>query len=105
VILVSEGKATLLEFKSDRLGAKTGNMAIEFLHNKRKSGIDVSQADRWIYTLVSGKEETLEIYDIPCSVLKEKIYRQEYSRIAGVDNDSTWVYLFDKRCFSEYKLN
>ena len=107
VILVAEGKATLLEFKSDRIGAKTGNLAIEFLHNKKKSGIDVTHADRWIYTLVdrTSAGETLEIYDIPCAVLREKIYRQEYSNIAGVDGDRTWVYLFNKKLVAQYKLD
>jgi hypothetical protein len=104
VAVVQDNQIQYLEFKSDRIGWATGNLAIEFLHNGKDSGIRTSHADRWIYTLVSPSEEFLEVYDIPVSVLKEMVGRLEYETIKTTGNELTAFYIFQKDTFQEFRL-
>lgn len=103
--VVQDGRIQFLEFKADRIGYHTGNLAIEFLHNGKDSGIRTTHADRWLYTLVSPSEEFLEVYDIPVSVLKEKVGRLEYETIKTTGNDLTAFYIFQKDTFAEYQIS
>lgn len=104
VVCVKDGKITFREFKADRIACKTGNLAIEWSCSKCPSGIQTTQADFWTYILVDG--DTCEVYDIPVSVLKDLINRQEYSTIkAGGDNDKNIMFLFSKNIFSQYRIN
>jgi hypothetical protein len=104
VVAVRNGRIELLEFKSDRIGWATGNLAIEFVHGGKKSGFLTTQADRWIYTLVSPDERALEIYDIPVSVLKEKVGLQEYDTIKSTESGQSACYIFPKAVFAAFRM-
>ena len=103
VICYKDDKIVLREFKADRMACITGNLAIEWSCSNCPSGIQTTLADFWTYILVSGDD--CEIFDIPVSVLKDLIHRQEYSSIvAGGDASKNIMFLFPKNVFSQFRL-
>lgn len=105
VIITKDNKETTYEVKSDRLAYKTGNMAIEFKHNNKPSGISITKAEYYAYFIVKPYN-LFELYIIPVQVLKDKIKASEYKRITFTgSNVKTDIYVFGIDLFNEYKIN
>ena len=101
-VCYEDGKLIRREMKTCMKGHYTGNLAIEFKHRGNPSGITTSQADYWDYLLVK-QGKALELYNIPTSVLKEKIYRFEFETVvSGGDDYGSKMYLFNKDVFKDY---
>ena len=98
-VCIEDGELIKREMKSCRKGHLTGNLAIEFRHKGRPSGIETSQADYWDYLLV----ESGELYDIPVSVLKKEISLFSFNTVvSGGDDYGSKMYLFNKDVFKDY---
>lgn len=82
-------KEITFEVKWDIMAEKTGNVAIEYESRGKMSGISVTQADYWIYKILS------KFYLIKTEKIKEKIKRRSYYRdVTGGDKGSnTKMYL------------
>jgi len=93
------------ECKADRMAHTTGNLCIEYFSRGSPSGISTSEADFWIYMLVSPTGEVSDTFKIPSDVLKEQIAKKAYWReVAGGDNYMNKMYLFPKNIFADYRV-
>lgn len=103
VVCVKGKEITLREFKADRWANQTRRLAIECISSGKASGIKVTEADYWcICVVIPGG---VDFYDIPVSVLKDLIHRQEYSEIKAVAEDGKNIcFMFPLDAFSQYKL-
>ena len=105
VICVKGNEIILREFKADRWTHKTGNVAIECISSGKASGIQKTQADFWCICVWKPNGADAELYDIPVSVLKDLINRQEYTAIKEVaENGKNICYLFPVAVFSQYRI-
>jgi hypothetical protein len=76
----SNGKQVTIEIKEDFTCEKTGNIGVEFESWGRKTGIQISKADFYLYKIhrPDGKKG---VYIIPTDNLKEMINNKLYHRI------------------------
>lgn len=96
------GDITLFyEVKRDTYTIKTGNFCIEFESNGIPSGINITQADYYIY-IVEGEEA---IYIIPVTDIKRMIEDDKYhqKRKLGYKYLSN-CYLFKRELFERYRV-
>jgi hypothetical protein len=89
---------TAYEVKSDRRAAKTGNLCIEYEHTNVPSGISITEAEYWLYFVVSGDEYTR--YRIPVDELKKRI---QGARTFYTDGGNSRFYLIPVNEFSDYR--
>jgi hypothetical protein len=84
------GRIEKIELKTERwLWERTGNIAIEFRHDGRPSGIAVTEADYWVHELCRG-EETLLYMMFPIERLKDlarDAYHRPGRRVLGCGDD------------------
>lgn len=92
-----------VEVKSDRLGVKTGNIAIEVECNGRKSGLNTTQADLWMYFLVNG--DRFVCLKLPTSDLKRITKSRNYRTIYGGDGKKSKIVLIPYMELAKYVLN
>ena len=89
------GKVVDIEIKEDFSCARTGNIGVECESWGRKSGIEVSKADFYLYKIhmSSGK---IGAYIIPTKKLKQLIADEKYHRIVvgGDPGSDSKNYLF-----------
>lgn len=73
-----------IEIKSERWQwQQTGNIAIEYEHAGKPSGIAATEADFWVHMLYNGSEELLMIMITPVFVLR-KICRKYLKTLRDV---------------------
>lgn len=77
---IADGK-TKYEIKSDRMGHRTGNMAIEYFCNNKPSGITSTEADYWIYFVIYP--DKTDCYKFPTAELRELI--KDCRKVSGGD--------------------
>jgi len=65
------GKKTRYEIKADRLGYKTGNLAIEYKCNNLDSGINSTKSKYYIYFII--KNDGYDVYKIKTKKLKKLV--------------------------------
>ena len=92
------------EIKSDRLAYKTGNLCIEYMCNKKLSGISTTTADYYGY-FIQKQDKTYHIYVIPTEKIKLMIDNKSYVKsMNGGDGWKSTFYLFKVELFEEFKL-
>ena len=91
------------EIKSDRMAFKTNNMCIEYICNKKLSGISTTEADYYIYFVITNDD--YDIYKIPVEKIKSLINdkSKKIKSVKGGDNYKCQLYLISLNEFSEYK--
>jgi hypothetical protein len=90
--------AKKVEVKTDRLAHVTGNVAVEFRCNGRRSGISTTEADYWAFVLLDGKL----IIMIRTEELKEvarKNYRLGHVVCGGDGNNSEMILVNIKQLY------
>jgi hypothetical protein len=70
-----------VEVKSDRLGYKTGNIAIEYYCGDKESGITSTEANYWMYFIIYP--DKVDCYKFPISDLRELI--KDCRKVRGGD--------------------
>jgi hypothetical protein len=90
------------EIKTDTLiapGNDTGNIAIEYTSRGKSSGIDVTEADYFVYFLANFGEA----WNIKTSKLKRLISENNFRKVPGGDKGSeTWMYLIPRKKFIQH---
>lgn len=101
---IRDDKIRLIEVKSDFIGHKTGNIAIEFKSNNILSGINITKARYYFYFIVNG--DKYDVYKISVSKLKKMIKDKKYIRtVSGGYNCLSECYLFKLSLFKDNKIN
>lgn len=104
VEITNNNETKTYECKADRIGYKTGNMTIEFEHNGRNSGINITTSDYYAYFVVRPYN-VFELYIIPTQQLKDDIANKLYKRVViGGSNKKTKMYMFDFDIYNKYKV-
>jgi hypothetical protein len=89
------------EVKSDRLASKTGNICIEYMCNQVPSGISSTEADFYIYFVVT--QHGYRLYKIPTDDIRDMIEKQVFHKsMSGGDGWRSKFYLFREECFQKY---
>ena len=105
VVCVKGNQIVFREFKADRWAHITNRLAIECCSAGKPSGIQTTEADFWCICVWKPNGAEPELYDIPVSVLKDLINRQEYTEIKAVaENGKNICYMFPLAAFSQYRL-
>jgi hypothetical protein len=88
-----------IEVKEDFMCKLTGNVALEFECRGKLSGINVSEADYYIYVI--HRKTGIEYWSLKIKTLKEMIKNKEYFRIVngGDKGSNTMNYLFKYKTF------
>ena len=94
------GKKTRYEIKSDRLGYKTGNVAIEYKCNNIDSGINSTRAKYYIYFII--KKNCYDAYKIKTKVLKKLV--ENCRKVKGGDGCRSHMYLLKLNLLEEYLI-
>ena len=92
-------KGVAYEVKSDRRAYTTGNLCIEYQHTGIPSGISLSQADFWLYFIVTGQSYIL--LKIPTEVLRTATVG---ARRSYTDGGNSQFYLIPYKQFLEYEI-
>lgn len=92
---LANGKPITIEIKEDFTCARTGNVGVEFSCRGKPSGIEVSQADLYLYKVhtSSGRQE---LYIIKTEKLKQMIEDRKFFRVVngGDVGSNSMCYLF-----------
>lgn len=96
--LILNGK-TKIEVKSDRMAHKTGNLAIEYYCNNRKSGILSTESVKWVYFIVYPTHD--DCYIITTKALL-KLCEKYGKGIAGGDGGRSALKLLNKKYMKKY---
>ena len=104
IIMSKDDIETKIEVKADRLAKKTGNIYIEYMCNKKLSGISTSKSDIYVYYIINDDKD-YNAYIIPTIELKEMIDAKAYfKKISGGDGFRSKGYLFKLSNLSKYKV-
>jgi hypothetical protein len=100
ILVLIKGKKIKIEIKEDFTGETTGNVGLEFSCRGKPSGIEVSEADYYIYklhTMDYGIQYVLH----STAALKKMIANGEYFRIVngGDKGSNSMNYLFKYNMF------
>ena len=97
-----KGKDYKFEIKEDFMTCKTGNVALEFECRGKPSGIQISEADFYIYKIHSGNGT--HFYLFKTSILKGMVAERKYFRIVngGDKGSNSMNYLFKYETFIKY---
>lgn len=90
-----EGRKITIEVKEDFSCQRTGNVGVEYECRGKPSGIEVSQADLYLYK-VHEPDGKSRLYVIKTSLLKQMIKEEKYFRIVcgGDPGSNSMNYLF-----------
>lgn len=89
------------EIKSDRQASKTNNLAIEYEHNNKPSGLSATTSDYLMYFIVF--EDHDECYNIPTNELREIV--KSCKKVSGGDKELSKMYLVSKKLITKYLIN
>jgi len=95
-LIVKDDKKMFIEVKCDRMAHRTGNIAIEYECNNIPSGINTTQAHKWIYFI----EESKEVFIIPVKKLRSLI--NGCRQVSGGDGFRSKMYLLPKNTLGEF---
>lgn len=99
--LVLEDDSTLLiEVKSDFIGYKTGNFALEYECSDCPSGITTTKSDYYIIYIVKP-DKSCNIYKVPTNML---IVKHNWKSVRGGDGYRSKMYLVPLDYLEPYKL-
>jgi hypothetical protein len=87
------------EVKADRRAWDTGNLAIEYEHTRKPSGLSITKADFYIYFMVRGND--YRSYKIPVEVLRSECNKPGV-RKWYTDGGNSQFYLINCNTFSDY---
>ena len=101
--LITKGKKTFIEVKSDRLASKTNNIAIGFCCSGKPSGISTTKADYWVYFIVDSDGHIA--YKLPVRAIK-KFLRDatDYKIIKGGDGKRSQMAIINRSQFAKYRV-
>ena len=104
VVFKKNNMQVKVEVKADRQSWKSGNICIEVESNNIPSGLSVTEADYWLYFIVSPDGTKDEVYKIPVEDLKNIVdaYRNN-TRMIGYNRLSRCC-LIPKGKFAQYKI-
>jgi hypothetical protein len=80
IVDCNTSQRVFIEVKSDRMGKRTGNVAIEYECNGQPSGIMSTGSDYWVYFV-----EEVGVYKFPIADLREIFSRAWYRTAKGGD--------------------
>lgn len=98
--IIKNNEIIKIEVKSDKQAALTGNLAIEYECNNKKSGIASSTADFYIYFIVFDNYE--EVFKIPLDELKKIV--KKCKKTTGGDGNRSKMYLLPKKIVENYLI-
>ena len=78
--LCGDKEAIFVEVKADRLGKKTGNIAIEYECNNLPSGISTTTSDYWLYFV-----EEVGVFKFPIKELRTLFFENNFRKVSGGD--------------------
>ena len=90
---------TKYEIKADRISFKTRNLCIELYNYGKPSGLNITQADYYIYFIINNNN-IIRVYKIPTAVLKELIISRELK--SGGDNRQSKFVLLNIDLVKDY---
>ena len=90
---------TKYEIKADRIAFKTRNLCIELYNYGKPSGLNITQADYYIYFIINNNN-IIRVYKIPTAVLKELIISRELK--SGGDNRQSKFVLLNIDLVKDY---
>ena len=93
---------TKIEVKADLKCQFTGNIAIEYSCNNKRSGISTTTADFWVVFVVYNNSEN-KCYKIPIRDLKTLI--KPCIRVSGGDGFRSRIFLLSKYKCEKYIIN
>jgi hypothetical protein len=105
LIFKKDNTETRVEVKADRQAWRYHNICIEIESNNIPSGLSVTEADYWIYFIVSPDGTKDEVFKIPVAHLKNIV--DDYintARMMGYNRLSKCL-LIPKDKFKEYKIS
>jgi len=104
IIFKKDNTEVKVEVKADRQAWKYGNLCIEIESNNIPSGLSITEADYWLYFVISPSGVDDEVYKIPVDHLKNitEAYKNN-TRLIGY-NKLSKCYLIPKIKFKQYKL-
>jgi hypothetical protein len=100
-LILEDDSTILLEVKSDFLGYKTGNFALEYECNGCGSGITTTTADYYIIYIVKS-DKSFDVYKVPTNML---IVNNNWRSVSGGDGYRSKMYLVPIDYLSPYKLD
>lgn len=100
-LILEDDSILLIEVKSDFMGYKTGNFALEYECNGCGSGITTTTADYYIIYIVKS-DKSSDVYKVPKNML---IIKNKWRSVSGGDNMSSKMYLVPLNYLEPYKLN
>lgn len=100
-LVLEDDSTILLEVKSDFMGYKTGNFALEYECRGCGSGITTTTADFYIIYIVKP-DKSYDVYKIPTEML---IVKNNWRKVSGGDNMASRLYLVPLDYLKPYKLD
>jgi hypothetical protein len=100
LIIIKDNKKIKIEVKSDRQASITGNLAIEYECSNKLSGLNITEADYWIYFIVHKDRD--EVYKIPIEDLKDLC--KNCRKVNGGDGLKSKMYLLNKNICKKYLI-
>lgn len=91
-----------VEVKSDRIAGVSGNFAIEYECRGKPSGINITQADFYLYFIIYPDDKHC-VYKIPVEQLK-KISKEKGRKIKAGDDNASRIYLLHKHLLKDYLI-
>jgi hypothetical protein len=102
--LTLEDDTTLfIEVKTDFMGYRTGNFALEYMSYSNDSGIVTSKADYYIIYIVDNKRN-YNVYKVPKDFLYSKYEDKTLRRVSGGDNYMNRMVLVPIKQLANYKI-
>jgi len=97
--LIKDKKKTKIEVKCCRKGIITGNLVIEYMCNKKKSGISSTEADFWLYFMINPSGVDI-LYKFKTDDLKKLI--KNCKSVNGGDGWRSKMYLLPRKGLEIY---
>lgn len=102
LVITKDKISTKIEIKADFRAKTTGNIAIEYSCNKKKSGIATTEAEYWIIFIIYDSENVC--YKIPIKDLK-MLCKNNCLRASGGDGCRSRLFLIPIYKCKKYIIN
>jgi len=91
------------ELKDDFLTKDTGNLFVEYYCNGKPSGISISNADFYVFSVRKTDIRKADIFIIKTTKLKELIKQVKPNIVKGGDNNASKGFLLPYSTFKQYE--
>lgn len=95
-----------VEVKADLMGYRTGNIAVEFDCNGKRSGIRATTAKYWVHFVVNPKDHSdFTVYKFRVKEFKKFLKNNSFRQVRGGDGYRSNMYLVPINSLKIYQLN